>query len=229
MRNIEIADEWLYKYMPVVDEALIRGIEQAVDNEHRFSDRFERRMRRLIRKERYLSFRKHAAPIAKRAAVFLIVLLAVAGVLTVSVEALRIKFFDTIKEMFSDYYTLTYSVDGEDTQFHPSRPQYVPDGYEMTYDEGNGNLHTIMYENGDGETYGLNQILVTDNDNAIFDSEYLREEILYVDGIEIEVHWYEDGFSFSYCEFEDCVFQITADSLTKEEIEKIYSGWVEQE
>ena len=75
----------------------------------------------------------------------------------------------------------------------------------------------------------MNQILVTDNDNAIFDSEYLREEILYVDGIEIEVHWYEDGFSFSYCEFEDCVFQITADSLTKEEIEKIYSGWVEQE
>ena len=97
MRNIEITDEWLYKYMPVVDEALIRGIEQAVDNEHRFSDRFERRMRRLIRKERYLSFRKHAAPIAKRAAVFLIVLLAVAGVLTVSVEALRIKFFDNIK------------------------------------------------------------------------------------------------------------------------------------
>ena len=47
MRNIEITDEWLYKYMPVVDEALIRGIEQAVDNEHRFSDRFERRMRLL--------------------------------------------------------------------------------------------------------------------------------------------------------------------------------------
>ena len=99
--------------MPVVDEALIRSIEKNVDYEYRFSDEFERRMKKLMRRERYLSLRKRAAQIVKRAAIFLLVLLAAVGVLTVSVEALRIRFFETIKEMFSDYYTLTYTTDDE--------------------------------------------------------------------------------------------------------------------
>lgn len=228
-RNIEVTDEWLYKYMPVVDEALIRSIEKNVDYEYRFSDEFERRMKKLMRRERYLSLRKRAAQIVKRAAIFLLVLLAAVGVLTVSVEALRIRFFETIKEMFSDYYTLTYTTDDENMEFDVKTPQYIPDGYQETFNEGNGNLHTIMYENSEGEMYGLDQVLITDNDNAIFDSEYKWKETLRANDVVIDIFWYEDGFSFSYCEFENCVFQITADSLAKEEIQKIYLGWIKGE
>lgn len=225
-RNIEVTDEWLYKYMPVVDEALIRSIEKNVDYEYRFSDEFERRMKKLMRRERYLSLRKRAARIVKRAAIFLLVLLAAAGVLTVSVEALRIRFFETIKEMFSDYYTLTYTTDDENMEFDVKTPQYVPDGYQETFNEGNGNLHTIMYENSEREMYVLDQFLALETTTGIYDSEYMYEENVYLDDILIEIHWYESGRSSSYCEFKNCVFQITADSLTKEEIQKIYLGWI---
>ena len=51
MQQIEVTDEWLYQYMPIVDEAIIRELEESTDYEYRFSAKFERKMRRLIWKE----------------------------------------------------------------------------------------------------------------------------------------------------------------------------------
>ena len=44
MSNMKVTDDWLYQYMPVVDEALIRGIEDSTDYEYQFSERFEKNM-----------------------------------------------------------------------------------------------------------------------------------------------------------------------------------------
>ena len=40
MSKIKVTDDWLYQYMPVVDEALIRGIEDSTDYEYQFSEQF---------------------------------------------------------------------------------------------------------------------------------------------------------------------------------------------
>ena len=52
MSNMKVTDDWLYQYMPVVDEALIRGIEDSTDYEHQFSEQFEKKMEQLIRREK---------------------------------------------------------------------------------------------------------------------------------------------------------------------------------
>lgn len=52
MSNMKVTDDWLYQYMPVVDEALIRGIEDSTDYEYQFSEQFEKKMEQLIRRER---------------------------------------------------------------------------------------------------------------------------------------------------------------------------------
>ena len=51
MEHMEVTDEWLYKYMPVVDRAIIKALESQVDNEYEFSERFERNMKKVIWKE----------------------------------------------------------------------------------------------------------------------------------------------------------------------------------
>ena len=34
MKRIQVTDEWLYQYMPVVDEAIIRELESQVDESY---------------------------------------------------------------------------------------------------------------------------------------------------------------------------------------------------
>lgn len=51
MKHIKVTDEWLYKYMPIAENALIREIEGRIDTRWKFSSKFERKMKRLIRIE----------------------------------------------------------------------------------------------------------------------------------------------------------------------------------
>lgn len=44
MKQIHVTDEWLYKCMPIVDEAIIRELEKETNYEYEFSDKFEHRM-----------------------------------------------------------------------------------------------------------------------------------------------------------------------------------------
>lgn len=46
MRSMEVTDEWLYQYMPVVDNAMIKALEGQVDEDYVFSKRFERKMKK---------------------------------------------------------------------------------------------------------------------------------------------------------------------------------------
>ena len=89
--------------------------------------------------------------------------------------------------MFSDYYTLTYTTDDKNMEFDVKTPQYIPDGYQETFNEGNGNLHTIMYENSEGEMYVLDQFLALETTTGIYNSEYMYEENVYLDDIMIEI------------------------------------------
>lgn len=56
MGQIDVTDAWLYKYMPIVDEAIINEIEKNVDYDYAFSDEFNRKMERTIRKEKFIPF-----------------------------------------------------------------------------------------------------------------------------------------------------------------------------
>ena len=56
MGQIDVTDAWLYKYMSIVDEAIINEIEKNVDYDYAFSDEFNRKMERTIRKEKFIPF-----------------------------------------------------------------------------------------------------------------------------------------------------------------------------
>ena len=51
---MKVTDEWLYEKMPIVDAAMVRQLEVCTQKKYVFSDKFRKRMKRLIQKEKYM-------------------------------------------------------------------------------------------------------------------------------------------------------------------------------
>ena len=107
MKKISVTDEWLYKYMPVVDEAIIRELESNIDYEYQFTDKFERRMKKLMRREAYpwigIFYRLY-----KKAAILFVCMISSLFVITMSVQAYRVKFYETVKSVWEDSIFYSY-------------------------------------------------------------------------------------------------------------------------
>ena len=52
---MKVTDEWLYEKMPIVDAAMVRQLEVCTQKDYVFSDKFKKRMKRMIQKEKYLA------------------------------------------------------------------------------------------------------------------------------------------------------------------------------
>ena len=101
MGQVNATDEWLYKYMPVVDEAIIRELEDNTDYGYQFTDKFERRMRKLIRREAH-PWIGILYGLLKKAAVLFVCAASALFVITMSVEAYRVRFVKTVKSVMED-------------------------------------------------------------------------------------------------------------------------------
>lgn len=105
---MEVTDEWLYQYMPVVDNAMIKALEGQVDEDYVFSKRFERKMKKVIRHEAHPML-TGAQQLMKRVAIFFTGIVCAGLVLTLSVDAYRDKFFMTLKTLCEDATQYNYS------------------------------------------------------------------------------------------------------------------------
>ncbi|MBQ7942603.1 MAG: hypothetical protein IJ326_00910 [Lachnospiraceae bacterium] len=123
MKRVEVTDQWLYKYMPVVDEAIIQELEDNIE-EYEFSDRFERKMKKLMWQEAHSwigSFVKYA----KRVAILFGCIIGSMFVITMSVEAYRVKFFETLETLLSDMIEYIYYDEEEEVEFKILEPTYI--------------------------------------------------------------------------------------------------------
>lgn len=98
MGQIDVTDAWLYKYMFIVDEAIINEIEKNVDYDYAFSDEFNRKMERTIRKEKFIPFWNSVSKFGKSVAIFALVIVTSLFAVTMSVEAYRIQFLKQLKQ-----------------------------------------------------------------------------------------------------------------------------------
>ena len=228
MRIVEVTDEWLYRYMPIVDEAMIREIESKVDTDYEFSDRFCKRMKRLCRREKYMDALQFLQEAGKRIAVVELMILISLLTATLSVEAYRVRFFEKVKEFLGDMYRYSYQSE-EKTEFQKRIPSYVPDGYELISNDGNENIMFLVYQNCDGEQLIFVQQYVTDGMDKYFDSEYDWEEQYTIAGSQLEIHRYESGMASAYFEYGESVYTITVyEYMTGEEICRIIQEWIKK-
>ena len=217
--NLVITDEWLYQTMPLIDQALLEKIEGEVDYEYEFSDRFERKMRKLIARERRLRFWYGLSGRTRRAA-------AIAGIVTtslllatMSVQAYRSHFFETVKTAWEDSTLYTYLVgengesESDEFQFQAMVPKVIPQGYEIV-EETKGELrYSLLYENDRKEILDWNQEKVTDTLSLVMDTEYEWEKIVKKNGRDVTIHGYSDGYKIVYYEYEMYIFTVYADNV----------------
>lgn len=221
MKQIEVTDEWLCKYMPIVGEAIIRELEEGTDYGYRFSAKFERRMKLMLWKEEHPWIRVAYRQL-KRTAVLSICVAAGLLILTMSVEGNRMKLFDTIRTLREDSAEYTYFTDEEEGEFRKREPAYLPEGYEEVKRSSNGIHFRMVFENSMCERITWDQWLALDKESIVLDIEYDSQMTYEVEGKFVTVCLYSDGFKYAYCENERYVYLLTADDITIDEICKMF-------
>ena len=197
-----------------VDEAIINEIEKNVDYDYAFSDEFNRKMERTIRKEKFIPFWNSVSKFGKSVAIFALVIVTSLFAVTMSVEAYRIQFFETVKTIWEDSFFYTYFTEEKDIGFQKREFEYLPDGYYLIEEISDGNINTTIYSNESGEQIIIDQHLVSDNRQITMDLEYSEEKEVKVKGLPLLIYRYEDGFVSAYYEYQESVFILSADKIS---------------
>ena len=221
--KIRVTDEWLYKYMPIVDEAIIRELEKETDYDYQFSSRFERRMKKLIKRESHL-WTGVFYRLSKRAAILFICVISSIFVITMSVQAYRTRFFETVKSIWEDSILYSYFVDKNQGNIQCNEPRFVPEGYQETERIDLEHWFSVTYINKDGKIITWDQMLVQDGGELTADIEYGQQVIKEVNGKNVVISLYLNGFVNAYCEHGEYVYVLTADNLSIDEVCMIFDS-----
>ena len=220
MKRVEVTDQWLYKYMPVVDEAIIRELEDNIE-EYEFSDRFERKMKKLMWQEAH-SWIGTFVKYAKKVAIIFGCIIGSMLVVTMSVEAYRVKFFDTLETIYRKAIVYTYTGEEETVEFRILEPTYIPEGYYEYEKNVYFDMSThYIYENSEKEYIIWEQMRADDGLTLGVDLEYDKEEKVEINGAIASVRSYDDGRCYIYYEYEHYIIWMWADNLSIEEALKI--------
>lgn len=224
---VKLNDELLYQYMPVVDSAILHTLEKSTDTNYVFSASFERKMHRLFQKERKIEMWKKVKKITSRVAIFICIIFISFFSIVMSVDAYRVKFFETIKSFVSYDNTVlfSYNTTSSDT-FEEKTPEYIPDSYFLQDTHCNENTIIRTYENTNGEQLILHQQAVSQHAQNYFDDMYDQKDTVSINGIDITIQRYDDGSVFTYCEFHSSIFMINANNMETDEIKRIYEHWI---
>lgn len=147
---MRVTDEWLYEKMPIVDAAMVKRLEDDIDKEYVFSDKFIRHMNRLIQREKYMYSTKILKKIAQRVAIIVVVMLMGTFTVTMSVEACRIHFFHTIKTIFDGKISIySYELENGNISDAILNPRYLPDGYQLVEEHRTDTSSFMKYSRAD--------------------------------------------------------------------------------
>lgn len=153
-----INEAYLYKYMPEAERCLLSLIPPDEELQHKFSRRFERKMRALIKYERRTPWeRKFYRNLKLGFAIAAVVLLVVFGS-AMSVKAYRFRVVEFFVQIFEEL--TSYSVKEEKPEgvkMVPVEPSYVPQGYVVTRNDTSYSEHFVWYENSQGDEIHYNQ------------------------------------------------------------------------
>lgn len=184
---MKITDEMLYQHAPEARDLWLSTLPNDADiPEHKFSRRFERKMKRLIREQRQSPrTNKIIRGLRRVAAIILVVgILSFSGLMTV--EAYREKVIEVVVQVFHDLTNYQFASEKNDTAQSVELPeitfQYIPDGMEKIEDSIRDSFRYILYESKDGKFFELTQAVVITNSDyeKILDSENAETEEFYI-------------------------------------------------
>lgn len=227
MERIQVTDEWLYKYMPAAAEALLEDMEREVDYKYEFSAGFEKRMKRLFRRERHMELWNAVHRVGRKCIHIAAVVMVLVFIFSMNIKAYRIAFFDTVRTAWEDSFLYRYMTDdGEKEEFAAHAPAYIPEGYIYVGENVNEFFSEYLYEDKAGVQLICQQEIVTDGKAVVYDNEYEEKTTLSLNGYTAEVYQYKDDTIYAYFEYGSCIYTIFAEELPVGDIRQIFLNWV---
>jgi len=225
MGHINVTDEWLYRNMPLVNEAIVRELEKQTDDSYQFSKHFEKKMKKTIRKERRMNTGKKKYKLNFKAATAMACTMVLVLTVAINASAGKIRFFETVKTVWEDSFIYSY-ITRESNELKPKEPGYIPAGYKILAQDADTAAASFTYQNDTGEQIICLQHSVNNGSKIIFDQEYdLEDQIKTTDG-QIDVYRYSNGYVYCYLEYRECIFTLYADNLDNSSIEHIFINWI---
>lgn len=199
-------DAYLYAQIPRAEEAMLRALPR---EEHRFSRRFERKMRALLRYERRTPLQRAAARAGRIAAAVLAAAILLNAALIGTVKAYREGFLEILEEVRRKF-TAFHVETGETlpvTEFVPIEPPYIPEGYEEIDRITNEVKQIIVYMNAEGKDISVSQTELTlsrlyyNTEDATVETIRIQDRKVYVitkDSL-TQVFFITEAYEFSIC------------------------------
>ena len=108
MNKYIIDDDFLYDHMENVENIILENLPKEDDLSHKFSKRFERKMKRLIRQERRTPFTKSFIKYSRKVAIIFLIVISITFTTIMSVEAYRVKFFEVVIEVWEEFTSIIF-------------------------------------------------------------------------------------------------------------------------
>lgn len=186
---------------PLLDEDLAR-FDAYNQNPHAYSERFCKKISKIFRKERILSYGKVSLVWMKRAAIYAMVAILILLASCVTIKPLREKIANAFVEWYSEY----VAVSMESKSLHPTKqiPTYVPPNYHVVQDVNLNDYRVIRYSDDEGNLITFRRQL--SGDTVLYDYEHHMIEVINVGGCkglfftgESEYNtmtWSENGYTY---------------------------------
>lgn len=151
MDNLDITDEMLYKSCKKLEQHLLDNLPNESDIEYEFSNKFKRKMSKLIKYEKRNPIINSIYTYSKKTAIVFLIVATGLFTLTMSVEAVRLKVINVITEIYEEFTSIMFSKKDENmsmnSKFKPVSPNYIQKGFkEIDKVESDIGLF-IVYEN----------------------------------------------------------------------------------
>lgn len=225
MKKIEVTDELLYKYMPIADAMDLDALEEELEDEaFTLSPKVEKKMKHLIWKEKHkwvVDFGKFVTKVA----VVCFCILTIGLAVTVSVDAYRSKFFQTVQELLGDSAIHTYDTNEDEQGFVPHEPTYIPEGYvEVSRVETESALNIMYKHTENGDLIVWDQTLISMEEQYVLDTEFINREYYQFNDGYITLSYYENDYKYAYYEKDNYVYILSADNIDVSKIHMIFQS-----
>lgn len=187
-------DDLLEIYVPSCMDKAVDHYEKESRKMTTPSDRYKKRMEKLIHREE-MKERYHVPIRNSRGIAAVLVICLLAGMtVSVSVEAVREKVYDWVKNVYDDVVLYRYDVEEESGHFVPMYPAYVPDGFSLEENMEDESTLILTYSNkAKDENITITEFWIVDDDKIYENNEFIREKIIKIGSKKVTIGYTEDS------------------------------------
>ncbi|MGN0332126.1 MAG: DUF4367 domain-containing protein [Lachnospiraceae bacterium] len=227
MSKFKVDDEFLYRYMPALEEKLFHAYPEEGELVHEFSEEFEKKMEKLINRARQKE--SYGIPVCTGKRIAAIIIAAMIGFLLASLHTKALPIEHILKKFYS-YDEIVYEKaterrftvpDEKSGEFKPMEPIYIPKGYELTDKDGDETFSYLCYKNPEGDSFFITQEQIIDGMVVSEDNEYVSEEEIIIHGFQGRISYKENGTIHIRWESDSTLYITAGNRLSKEELLKV--------